>query len=54
MIYYPDEKSTQSWATLPLSLLGYERDPSKLQLLIRKAYEEVTRYGLSLIFYQQL
>eukprot|EP00940_MAST-03C_sp_MAST-3C-sp2_P000397 g397.t1 len=43
MIYYPDERATGSWADCALSLLGYNRNPSKLQLLIRKMFEEATR-----------
>ncbi|CAB9497813.1 expressed unknown protein [Seminavis robusta] len=42
MIYFPDEAKTMSWATLPLQLLGYESNPSKLQLLIRKAFQDAT------------
>jgi hypothetical protein len=42
MIYFPDETRTMSWATLPLRLLGYERDPAKLQFLIRTAYQSAT------------
>lgn len=40
MIYYPDERKVPSWAGGALGLLGYNSNPSKLQLLIRKAYEE--------------
>ena len=40
MIYYPDERNTPSWAGAALGVLGYNTNPSKLQLLIRKAYEE--------------
>ncbi|KAL7568757.1 hypothetical protein ACA910_021749 [Epithemia clementina (nom. ined.)] len=40
MIYYPDERNTPSWAGPALGALGYNSNPSKLQLLIRKAYEE--------------
>ena len=42
MIYYLDETPGGSWADRVLSLLGYDRDPSKLQLLIRKIFEEAT------------
>ena len=42
MIYYPDEQSGGSWADTSLRLLGYNRDPDKLQLLIRKAFEMAT------------
>ena len=40
MIYYPDERNTPSWAGPALGVLGYNTNPAKLQLLIRKAYEE--------------
>lgn len=45
MIYYPDENaSTPSWAGPALGVLGYNRDPSKLQLMIRRAFVEATSY----------
>ena len=34
MIYYPDEAQTGSWADTTLGILGYNDNPSKLQLLI--------------------
>jgi hypothetical protein len=40
MIYYPDEWNSQSWASPALGALGYNTNSSKLQLLIRKSYEE--------------
>jgi len=40
MIYYPDERNSPSWASPALGALGYNTNPVKLQLLIRKAYEE--------------
>ena len=40
MIYYPDEAETGSWADGTLGLLGYNSNPSKLQLLIRKTFED--------------
>lgn len=43
MIYYLDEKPGNSWAEGALSLLGYNRDPSHLQMLIRKVYEQATK-----------
>eukprot|EP00966_Prymnesium_polylepis_P225280 5210855-Prymnesium_polylepis.1 len=43
MLYYLDEAPTQSWANGTLSALGYDKDPSKLQLLMRKAFELATR-----------
>lgn len=42
MIYYPDEQPSGSWADPILSLLGYNSNPTKLQLLIRKIYAEAT------------
>lgn len=44
MIYFPDENSkARSWASTTLSLLGYNRNPSKLQAIIRKVYETATK-----------
>ena len=46
MIYYPAEKSQDmgdSWADLPLSALGYNNDPRKLQCLIRKLFILATK-----------
>jgi len=40
MIYYPDENNTPSWANPALSALGYNSNPEKLQMLIRKVFEE--------------
>ncbi|KAL3821671.1 hypothetical protein ACHAXA_006091 [Cyclostephanos tholiformis] len=42
MIYYPDENNVPSWANAALGTLGYNRNPAKLQLLIRKVFEEAT------------
>lgn len=45
MIYYPLEANVshqQSWADLPLRLLGYNRYPGQLQTAIRKMYEFAT------------
>ncbi|GAX09473.1 hypothetical protein FisN_6Lh148 [Fistulifera solaris] len=42
MIYYPDETNTGGWASWALNFLGYDKDPEKIQLLIRKAYHEAT------------
>jgi hypothetical protein len=44
MIYYPDENNVPSWANAALGALGYNRNPARLQLLIRKIFEEATRY----------
>ena len=42
MIYYPDENPTPSWAGPALGALGYNTNPQKLQLLIRRAFVEAT------------
>jgi hypothetical protein len=42
MIYYPDEAATASWAGPALGLLGYNTNPAKLQLMIRRAFTEAT------------
>eukprot|EP00970_Alexandrium_tamarense_P016315 scaffold6342_cov206-Alexandrium_tamarense.AAC.53 len=42
MIYYPDESNTPSWANGALGALGYNNNPVKVQLLIRKFFEEAT------------
>jgi hypothetical protein len=44
MIYYLDENPTPSWAGPALEFMGYNRNPAKLQLFIRKTFEEATRY----------
>lgn len=41
-IYYPAEATTGSWADKTLGLLGYNKNPEKLQLVIRKIYEHAT------------
>lgn len=43
MIYYLDEKMTGSWADTVLGYLGYNNDPSKLQLAINQIYEHATK-----------
>jgi len=43
MIYYPDLNCIDSWANRTLSLLGYDTDPSKLQLIIQHVYQQATR-----------
>ena len=40
MIYFPDEKGRGSWADGALSCLSYNGSPGKLQLLIRKTFEQ--------------
>lgn len=42
MIYYPDENNVPSWANVALSGLKYNSNPAKIQLLIRKFFEEAT------------
>ena len=42
MIYYPDEANVPSWANGALGALGYNNHPEKVQLLIRKMFEEAT------------
>ena len=39
-IYFPDEREGDSWAEFPLSTLGYNTNPSKLQGLIKKIYRD--------------
>lgn len=44
MIYYLDEDAeAQSWANRTLSALGYNRDPRKLQAIIRAIFAAATR-----------
>lgn len=43
MIYYPDEAHVPTWAGAALGALGYDTNPHKVQMLIRKAYDEATR-----------
>lgn len=42
MIYYPGEAQTPSWAGGALGALRYNSDPARVQLLIRRAFEEAT------------
>jgi len=44
MIYYPAEEIVPSWAHRSLQALGYNKNPSKLQALIKKAFEEATSH----------
>jgi hypothetical protein len=39
-IYFPDEANTRGWAGPALGALGYNKNPAKLQLLIRLAFQE--------------
>ena len=44
MIYYPDEQNdVATWANSTLQILGYNRNPNKLQAFIRKIYSDVIR-----------
>jgi hypothetical protein len=40
MIYYLDEAVTNSWAGPALAALGYNKNPEKLQLVIRTIFTE--------------
>lgn len=42
MIYYPAEEFSPSWSNRALGALRYDKDPSKLQGLIKKIFEEAT------------
>lgn len=42
MIYFLDEAPTPSWAGGALGAMGYNRNPAKLQLFIKKIFEEAT------------
>jgi len=46
VLYYLDETPGGSWADPVLDKLGYDRDPSKLQLIISTLCERVGRRGL--------
>lgn len=41
-IYYPDERTTGSWADTVLGYLGYNSNPMKLQTIIRHIYNAAT------------
>lgn len=43
MIYYLDERMVPSWANASLGAMGYNRNPHKLQVYIRKLFEVATR-----------
>lgn len=42
MIYYLDETATSSWAGPALAALGYNKNPEKVQLVLRKFFSEAT------------
>ena len=44
MIYFPEmNPNSPSWANCALSMLGYDRNPARLQGLISKVYEEAIK-----------
>lgn len=43
MYYYFDETSGGAWADKVLSMLGYDRDPTKLQLVMREIFAAATQ-----------
>ena len=43
MIYYLDVHGRGSWADWLLKLIGYDKRPERLQLLIQRAYECATK-----------
>ena len=44
MIYYPLQGEQGSWADFALGLLGYDRNPARLQAAIRRIFEEATKH----------
>ena len=40
LVYYPEEHPTPSWAGPALGALGYNSNPAKLQLMIRKVFTD--------------
>jgi hypothetical protein len=42
MIYYPDEKKSNSWADKSLGALGYNSNPGKLQEIIKQIFIHAT------------
>jgi len=47
MIYFLDEQPGGSWADTVLSKLGYDDDPKKLQMIIRKLFDRVSKRGFN-------
>lgn len=43
MLYYLDETPSGSWADGTLGALGYNKNPAKLQLIMRKLFEKATK-----------
>lgn len=48
MIYYLDEKPGGSWADRVLSVLGYDTNPSKVQLIIKTLFERIKHRGFNI------
>ena len=48
MLYYLDEQQGGSWADQTLQALGYDRDPSTLQLLVRTLFQAIESRGFDL------
>lgn len=48
MLYYPGPPTRRgSWADLTLGLLGYDKNPEKLQLIIRSIFKAIQQRGVS-------
>lgn len=47
MLYYLDEKPGGSWADFVLGKLGYDSNPTKLQLIIRTLYDRLVQRGFT-------
>lgn len=47
MIYFLDEQPGGSWADFVLSWGGYDRNPTKLQLIIRLLFARISRRGFN-------
>jgi hypothetical protein len=45
MLYYPSETPGGSWADFTLGALGYNRNPSKIQLIIRTLFKLISHRG---------
>ena len=45
MIYYLDETPGNGWADNVLAMMGYNRNPAKLQYIISKIYEKMRAYN---------
>jgi hypothetical protein len=43
MIYYLDEQLSGGWADGALAALGYNQNPERLQILIRRIFEQATK-----------